>query len=416
MSIQSPANLYTVGFGAHPQGVEVPVVSTRDPSTSDHRYPIGKRWINSPSNGAYVLTSVSVSSGVISANWEASTPGTSEIDTLTGDSGGAISPDGGTVILAGGSSITTVGTSSPGTITFNLDNDLIDIQSITGDATFDMNIVASSSKDIILKMGDASGTNKVSFIDSGDVEVASINSDGDFSMTDLGVVDLTATGTTQILGNSASATTVTIASGVGGNTVSVANAANTSAQTINLAGGASGANSTVNILSGNGTAGTQTLNALTGTRAGALNLGTGAAAHVIAVGSASAGAITVDTAAGISIDAATASNLSVSGAGDLTLAAATQSVNITGAEAAADAVLVSATNASGGITLDAGATPGVTVTNGTQSFQVLAGSGSPNGSVTAAQGSLYVDVAGSTSTTILFCNTDGSTTWVGVGA
>lgn len=92
-------------------------------------------------------------------------------------------------------------------------------------------------------------------------------------------------------------------------------------------------------------------------------------------------------------------------------------VNITSSEAAvADAVTISASAADGGITLDSGATPGVTFTNGTQSHQMLVGTGSPNGVITASQGSLYVDVAGATSTTILFCNTDGGTTWVGVGA
>lgn len=128
------------------------------------------------------------------------------------------------------------------------------------------------------------------------------------------------------------------------------------------------------------------------------------------------GGITIDSSDAISIDAAAASNFTITGAGDLTLAAGTSSVNVTGAEADAAAVLVSATNAAGGITLDSGATPGVTFTNGTQSHQMLVGSGSPNGSVTAAQGSLYIDVGGSTSTTILFCNTDGGTTWLGVGA
>ena len=92
-------------------------------------------------------------------------------------------------------------------------------------------------------------------------------------------------------------------------------------------------------------------------------------------------------------------------------------VNITSSEAAvADAVTISASAADGGITLDAGATPGVTFTNGTQSHQMLVGTGSPNTVVTAAQGSMYVDIAGSTSTTILFVNTNGTTNWVGVGA
>jgi len=223
------------------------------------------------------------------------------------------------------------------------------------------------------------------------------------------------------------------------------------------------------------------------------SINTGTSTGTVSIGNSAAGAITVDTAAGISLDAATASNFTVTGAGaDLTLSSVGGSVavsstedaasaisltanggtsetvvitasqgtgaasigltstaggitasaglattdainltasaggvdidgalevNITSSEAAvADAVTISASAADGGITLDAGATPGVTFTNGTQSHQMLVGSGSPNGSVTASQGSLYVDVAGSTSTTILFANTDGGTTWVGVGA
>ncbi len=132
----------------------------------------------------------------------------------------------------------------------------------------------------------------------------------------------------------------------GGQTINIGNAANTGAQVINIAGGASGANSTVNVLSGNGTAGTQTLNVLTGNRAGALNLATGAAAHVIAVGSASAGAVTVDTAAGISLDAATVSNFTVTGAGaDLNLLAVGGSVLVDSTE---DAALAIRLHANGG--------------------------------------------------------------------
>lgn len=128
------------------------------------------------------------------------------------------------------------------------------------------------------------------------------------------------------------------------------------------------------------------------------SINTGTSTGTVSVGNAAAGAITVDTAAGISLDAATASNFTCSLA------------------ASAAAITISASAADGGITMDSGATPGVTFTNGTQSHQMLVGSGSPNGSVTASQGSMYVDVAGSTSTTILFVNTDGGTTWVGVGA
>lgn len=150
------------------------------------------------------------------------------------------------------------------------------------------------------------------------------------------------------------AKTLNIATGVSGNTVNLGTGINTSAQVINIASGASAANSTVNILSGNGTAGTQTLNVLTGSRAGALNLGTGGAAHVISIGGSFAGAITVDTASGVSIDSATASNFTVTGAADLTLDSSAGSVNIDGGQAAVDAVSIQASNAAGGIDMDSG--------------------------------------------------------------
>jgi hypothetical protein len=123
----------------------------------------------------------------------------------------------------------------------------------------------------------------------------------------------------------------------------------------------------------------------------------GNANNVVTIGAANSGAVSVDSAAAISLDAATASNFTSSLA------------------SSAAAITISASAADGGITLDAGPTPGVTFTNGTQSHQMLVGTGTPNGTVTASQGSLYVDVAGSTSTTILFVNTDGATAWVGVG-
>jgi hypothetical protein len=53
-----------------------------------------------------------------------------------------------------------------------------------------------------------------------------------------------------------------------------------------LNGATPGANNTLNIMNGAGTAGTQTVNILASgaTRAGAINLGTGVAAHVITIG------------------------------------------------------------------------------------------------------------------------------------
>lgn len=88
------------------------------------------------------------------------------------------------------------------------------------------------------------------------------------------------------------------------------------------------------------------------TSAGAVVLNS---ASTIAIGDASAGAITVDTAAGISLDGATASNFTVTGASqDLTLSSAGGSVNITATEAAANAIVLNAIDAAGGIDITTG--------------------------------------------------------------
>ena len=87
--------------------------------------------------------------------------------------------------------------------------------------------------------------------------------------------------------NSVASTTLTssgnttLATAVSATSVTLANAANSGALVVQVANGANAANATVNILSGNATAGTQTLNVLGGTRAGVANIGTGAAAHTV---------------------------------------------------------------------------------------------------------------------------------------
>jgi len=84
------------------------------------------------------------------------------------------------------------------------------------------------------------------------------------------------------------------------------------------------------------------------------------------------GAITIDstTSGGISIDAVTASNFTVTGASqDLTLSSVGGSVIVQGTEAAADAVRINASNAAGGIDVDAG-TAGISIaTTGAGDFQ-----------------------------------------------
>ncbi len=90
-------------------------------------------------------------------------------------------------------------------------------------------------------------------------------------------------------------------------------------------------------------------------------INTGTSTGTVTVGSANAGAIAVDTGSGISLDGATASNFTVTGASaDLTLSSVGGSVNISASEAAADAIVIDASDAAGGIQLTAGSN-GVTV-------------------------------------------------------
>ena len=70
--------------------------------------------------------------------------------------------------------------------------------------------------------------------------------------------------------------------------------------------------------------------------------------------------LTVDTTGGISLDSAAASNFTATGAFDITVNSTAGSIIVDGGEAAVDAVKINASNAAGGLDIDAG-TGGITV-------------------------------------------------------
>ena len=345
----------------------VPIVSARAPTTSDKNFEIGQLWIYTTTGQIYGLANVA--SG--SATWSALGPGASDVDTLTADSGGAISPTAGTIILAGGTNITSVGTAGPGTITFNLDAAITLATSVSSPiytvaAATDLNINAATGQDIIMKMGDAAGANKVSFVDSASVEVAAIDSNGGWTFG-----SITFTG---LLTASASATI------------------ETAGTALNLGSDNSG----------------DAVNLGVGTVARAINVGTSAAAHVISIGNAAAGAITLDTAAGISLDSATASNFTVTGASaDLTLGATGGSINITATEAAADAVVITASDGAGGVQIKAG-TGGILIGNEADTTTIDVGDIAPTAARTITIGGGTVVTASVTDT--IDIGPDGATT------
>ena len=134
---------------------------------------------------------------------------------------------------------------------------------------------------------------------------------------------------------------------------------------VNILNGATpGADTTLNVMCGAGTAGTQTLNVLaTGaTRAGAINLGTGAAAHLVTIGS-------TNGAAATTIQGGTGGIVLSPTSGNMSAAPATQSVASPTASATQNSRLFSVTFT--GFTTAAAASQNFTITNST----ILATSG-----------------------------------------
>lgn len=173
------------------------------------------------------------------------------------------------------------------------------------------------------------------------------------------------------------------------------------------------ADTTVNVATGAGVK-TLTVGSTNATSASTFQTGTGAMTFT-AGGIFDAnvtGAITLDTAANISLDSATASNFTVTGAADLTLNSSAGSTIVSGGEAADDALQLGA--AAGGITAATAATKGIVLTSGAQTAGLYVGAGDPNGVVTAAQGSLYMNTAGSGVADRVWVNSDGATAWVNI--
>lgn len=175
---------------------------------------------------------------------------------------------------------------------------------------------------------------------------------------------------------------------------------------------------TTSIASGNRAAGTMLVNLLTGTGTKSMAAGnadglttfgflgpfnvnvsqnnntainSGTSTGTITIGNSLAGAVTVDTAAGISLDSATASNFTVTGAADLTLNSTLGSVVVTGGEAVVDAITLTASDVAGGIDVNAG-TGGITVdTTGVFSID---GQDNSNVTVTGAGKDLTLNSSG----------------------
>ena len=136
MTVQPGAVLNTVAFGNRPEGVEVPTIQSRAPTSSDWNYPIGKRWVNKVSGSEYVLASVVGSAGVNTATWTLLGSG-GTLNTLTTSDTNVVTPSSGNINLVQGSNILTTGSGANATIA------LVSSPSVSGSLTAGTTITAT---------------------------------------------------------------------------------------------------------------------------------------------------------------------------------------------------------------------------------------------------------------------------------
>lgn len=376
--------------------------AARAPTSADTAYVKGTLWLDTAADSVYMWPG--------SGSWIAlGSGGAGAVITLTGNSGGAISPVAGNIDIVGGTGVTVTGTA--GTLTIDLTGGGIAMDSFVPDAG--TNPVVPTGLGAVTMAGTANqitttgGLNTLTFsIPAVFIAPGSIQ-----STTSLTVgTNTTATGGNASFGGGtftvatgvnainisadASATTVNLATGAAVKTLTLGSTTGASITTLQSGSGGMSINSNggaLAILSGTGAmsisadAAATTLNIGTGAAAKAVTLGssnttsattilagsgginidgvtlindsvnsntsinTGTSTGTVTIGNALAGAINVDTGAGISLDAVTASNFTVTGAADLTLASTAGSVIVSSGEAVANAIQLTASDAAGGI-------------------------------------------------------------------
>jgi len=231
-------------------GLELPLVDvphmpkemSRSPTAADKEYAVGDVWIykaTADTATSYQFGGIDSSGNAI---WILNGPGASDVDTLTGDGGGAISPAGGNITLAGGTNITSAGAGS--TITFNLDATVALATSMssplyTAGAGVDLDITAPAGQDIVMKLGDAAGANKLSVTDNADVEVFAVDSNGAMTFAGLTIAGAFAqTGGTFNVGQDNAANAINIGGGTTARAIGIGNSAAAHTMTIGSVTGA----------------------------------------------------------------------------------------------------------------------------------------------------------------------------------
>lgn len=146
---KGPTQAYSAQGAPISKVFPLPIVTTRDPTTTDVNYVLSQTWVNKSTPSVWQLGSKS--SG--SATWVLMGSGSAgAVNSLTGDSGGAITPVAGNLDLLGtANQIETTGTA--GTITFSLPSAITAPGSLTTTTTLAGGTTVTAGTDLISTAG-----------------------------------------------------------------------------------------------------------------------------------------------------------------------------------------------------------------------------------------------------------------------
>lgn len=370
---------------------QAPIISQRAPTTSD-KANLGTLWIDEPSNGYYILTSISSNS----ANWVAQTLGAGVVTSLTVSNNAAI---GGNLAVVG-----TLGVD--GTTTF------------TGNVIVNGDLQANGDWDL-------ASNSAITFVSHSDTAPAmAFEVDGGTAAT-MQMVNSSGT----------SATSLSLQSTDGGIYINAVNSVSNEAIHLDATAGGihfdAGLASTVEV-TGAGEDLNLTANGgsvvITGTEsgAGAITLSaSGAAGTIVATGvggvsiSATNNAVSIESGTGaMNIATAASANSTTignaTGASSVTVNVGTGALNL-GTTATAHATNVGSTTAGSTLVLNTPATVPVLTPVGVQlgttgGPKILFGTGAPAG--VQPKGSLYIRTDGATGAELLYVESDGLGTWL----
>ncbi len=375
---QPGAMNYTQGFGSKPENVEVPHLDIRAPTSNDTNYPLGKRWIDTVAGNEWVLVSQSSIGGILQSNWS------------QGGNAEATTTDFGIVQLATLSELQN-GNAPAGAYVPTANDVATVIAGVVVGAVPPATETQAGIAEIATQIETDAGVDDARIVTP--LKLANFVGSGGFpgSFTDLtatGAVTFTgATGALSMTSTSASSLGVTgagidltLSSAAGRVVVNGEEAAADAVRILSAAGGLD-ANVALQMNLDSSQAAATAVRIVASNAAGGIDVDAGT------------GGIAIDSTGAISLDAAAASNFTVTGAFDNTFSSSAGSINISGGEAAADAINIDA--AAGGIDVDAALQINIATSQASSTaLRLVTSAGTGGIDIDAGSGGIAVDTTG----------------------